>query len=410
MPDDDGMTIKPEFVPDDDQCKSAPTTIYLDEAGFSGNHLSDPESPYFVFASVKMSPDQAGAIVDRVIRDFRIQGGELKGKNLTKTPNGRKAVERVLATCLPFSKVVVFEKQFSLACKLFEYVFEPVISDASSLFYDIGFHKVLANLLYVEMIASRGGHPKSVMLDFEKMMRTKDSSGLKSLFGGGDTETQGKAVNGDRQRLADQIVRFALAHRQVILDELRNIQQCGAPGDWVLDLSDTAVNALLCHWGELSESLDVFCDKSKPLQASPSLFDAMVGRTDKVYVELNGKRCLLTYNMARPLQFVDSRQQTGVQLADVLASALLYAMRNRASDSTCMKWLQMYDSAGAIHADSCMPDPDLLDLERPDGVVNYTILLELMRRTDAGEDILREMGDFIAIARNNAAAYLAGTL
>jgi|SRR5580658_4005671 hypothetical protein len=44
-----------------------------------------------------------------------------------------------LAGCLSHSNSIIFDKTFTLCCKLFEYVFEPVIADESSLFYGIGF-------------------------------------------------------------------------------------------------------------------------------------------------------------------------------------------------------------------------------------------------------------------------------
>ncbi len=196
--------------------------IYLDEAGFSGNYLSDEASPLFVFASVAMSAPQADEYVDRVIRNLRIQGGELKGKNLTKTPKGHKAIRQILADCLRQSNSVVFEKTFALACKLFEYIFEPTISDRSSLFYDIGFHKFVANLLYIEVLATGGGLAKEVLLDFEKMMREQDIMGLKKLFGVSPTPAASP-------RLSEQILTFALGHREAILQELNTIRSV----DWI---------------------------------------------------------------------------------------------------------------------------------------------------------------------------------
>ncbi len=301
--------------------------VYLDEAGFSGNYLSDKNSPTFVFASVAMPAGEADEYVSRVVRDFRVQGDELKGKNLTKTAMGRRAIGRILADCLPRSNSIIFDKTFALCCKLFEYIFEPVIADKSSLFYDIGFHQFVAHWLYVELIATGESVANDLLLDFEKMMRQQDVAGLKKLFGVSGTS----AVS---HRVSEQILNFALAHREAVLLELETVRGVGAIGNWVLDLSDTAASALLCHWGEKFDELDVSCDRSKPLEALRVAFDCMVGRTDKTYVTVNGRTELITYNLVRPIQFVDSADQRGVQLADVIASALLYALRHR-DDPEC---------------------------------------------------------------------------
>lgn len=372
--------------------------VYLDEAGFSGNHLSDESSPIFVVASIAMPAQQADEYVARVIRDFRIQGGELKGKNLTKTPRGHKAVQQILADCLGRSNCVVFEKTFALACKLFEYIFEPVISDCSSLFYGIGFHKFVANLLYVEFLATGKGLAREVLSDFERMMREQDVVGPKKLFGVSST----LAVS---PRLSEQILTFALGHREAILQELNTIRSVGALGNWVLDLSDTAVDSLLCYWGEKFDELDVYCDKSKPLEALPSAFGWMVGRTDKTYITVNGRRRLITYNLARSVQFVASTDCKGMQLADVIASTLLYALRHR-EEGECVDWLRMFDAAGAINPDSTVPEEECVDLDRPEVVTNYIVLLELMERTLRRRDVLAGMAEFIASAQMCALTYL----
>src|SRR5438067_1933616 len=75
------------------------------------------------------------------------------------------------------------DKTYALCCKLFEYIFEQVIADKSSLFYGIGFHKFVAHWLYIELIATGESLANDLLLDFEKMMRQQDVAGLKKLFG-----------------------------------------------------------------------------------------------------------------------------------------------------------------------------------------------------------------------------------
>jgi Protein of unknown function (DUF3800) len=371
--------------------------VYLDEAGFSGNYLSDKNSPIFVFSSVAIPAAEAEECVDRVVRDFRIQGGELKGKNLTKTAAGRKGIGRILGECLTRSNSVVFNKTFALCCKLFEYVFEPVIADQSSLFYGIGFHKFVAHWLYVELIATGESLANDLLLDFEKMMRQHDDVGLKKLFGVAWTS----AVN---HRVSEQILNFALAHRDAVLGELESVRGLGAIGNWVLDLSDTAVSSLLCHWGERFNELDVYCDRSKPLEALRLAFDCMVGRTDKTYVTMDGRTELMTYNLVRPIQFVDSAEHKGVQLADVIASALLYALRHR-DDPECLDWLRQFDTTHALNPNCNLPNTECVDLRKPEAVTNYTVFIELMKRTMEGRDLLDRMPEFIMVTAKNAPAY-----
>ena len=83
----------------------------------------------------------------------KLQGSELKGKNLLKHASGRKAASAVIKELGDRSQVVVVHKRYALACKLFEYTFEPLISDVSMALYLVNFHKFIANLLYLSSVA-----------------------------------------------------------------------------------------------------------------------------------------------------------------------------------------------------------------------------------------------------------------
>ncbi|HWS18234.1 MAG TPA: DUF3800 domain-containing protein, partial [Candidatus Elarobacter sp.] len=125
--------------------------IYCDESGFSGNNLADNGNPYFVYASVRFEPEAASELVAQVKKDFRLQG-EIKGANLTKHAQGRRALTRLIKSCAPESKLILANKKFALAGKLFEYIFEPPLAQNSLLFYNIGFQKYVANLLHGDLI------------------------------------------------------------------------------------------------------------------------------------------------------------------------------------------------------------------------------------------------------------------
>src|SRR5271157_4905329 len=104
-------------------------TIYCDESGFSGNNLLDREQEYFVFASLAMEPEEARCIVDQATRDFRLQGNELKGSRLLRTPQGQRAISLVIKKAASRAKMVIHLKKYALASKFFEYIFEPALSD-----------------------------------------------------------------------------------------------------------------------------------------------------------------------------------------------------------------------------------------------------------------------------------------
>jgi hypothetical protein len=98
-------------------------TIYCDESGFTGNNLSNVEQLHFVYAGVAITPEEANEIKDRVIRDYRVNGVELKGKNLVKYAKGRRAVSDILEKVALAANASSCKKKYTLACKLYEYLF-----------------------------------------------------------------------------------------------------------------------------------------------------------------------------------------------------------------------------------------------------------------------------------------------
>ncbi len=363
--------------------------IYCDESGFSGNNLSDDGSPYFVFAGVLIDPKEADAITSEVKSAYRIQG-EMKGANLTKHPNGRKAIATVLERCASKAKVAVADKKFALAGKLFEYIFEPALSANSKFFYDAGFHVFIANILYVAWQA-KPETAGALLKAFQESMRSLDQKHLDSL-------SELFMVSADKDSPQNLVLRFAQANKAVIGAEMEDLGGENPAGRWVLDLSTTCLDGLLASWGETLDGMRVICDSSKPLQEMQEPFTWRLGYSgEKQYVEIGGRRKLLTYSLAEPIAFHKSHEFPGLQLADVIASAISYAMRNR-DDVEGNSWLQQIDAAHTVQ-DTILPDADRARVSRLDGMLNSMLLIELVNRAEKGKPLLPGIESLHARAR-----------
>ena len=65
------------------------------------------------------------------------------------------------------------------------------------------------------------------------------------------------------------------------------------------------------------------CDASKPVAEDLAFFKNFLGREDKAYMWFGRpNNPSYIYNLAEPVQLVDSRKYPGVQIADIWASAL----------------------------------------------------------------------------------------
>ena len=129
-------------------------TVFCDESGFTGENLWHVDQPHFVYAAVSVPEDEAVDIVESTRREFSIRAAELHAAQLMRRDSGKRALMSIVELLVPRSAVVVFHKRYSLAAKMFEYLIEPAISDESSIFYDIGFHKFVANGLYLRSCVS----------------------------------------------------------------------------------------------------------------------------------------------------------------------------------------------------------------------------------------------------------------
>lgn len=359
-------------------------TIYCDESGFTGNDLFSPEQPYFVYSSVLISPLEANDVVQKVKTDFKITAEELKGSKLLSTNQGKSAVTWILERYSGNACVMAFDKRYTLAAKFYEYVFEPVISSNSLLFYNIGFHRFISSVLYLHFLVGHV-HTENILVDFQTAMRSKDLSKLEAVFNASSSTP-------NFSDFLRQILTFAIYHRDTINDELKSLRDDQATGTWVLELTLTGLFNLLTKWGENIDGMDVFCDDSKPLVSQGDFFDVMLNRKDRRFFQIGGKTHPLTFNLARPIQLVNSKEHSGIQLADIFASSIAYSLKNNDGFSKHCK--EVCDKS--IHENSVFPQLEYADLGQKPGFINAQILTELYNRTLNGRNILDGMESYIS--------------
>ena len=369
-----------------------PQRIYCDEAGFTGDRMLDANQPMFTFASVAMNDSEAQELVREIYRAHRVEAEELKGSRLMRSRNGRKVVLETLKGMRGRYLVTVYDKKLSLACKFFEYIFEPVLARNSSLFYENDFHRFISTVVYISFLYGEELVVK-IITQFEQFMRSLDPQDAPVLFGG-------QTRDSDFQDPLADIARFIDGYRETILQESSHVR------NWTLDLSLSALWSHLGYWNERFFILHVLCDDSKPLRdLAPTVDDIMVNRPDWVTVQMRGKVRPLTFNLAQPVEFGSSAEQLGVQLADVASSAFLQALTHRAED-----WSQAFlrEFEPHVHEDCILPDISYMDIKTPACAVNALILRELGQRAIEKRDPLHGMAEWYAIGHASVYRFLEG--
>ena len=360
-----------------------PQKIYFDESGYTGNNLLHESQEFFAYASVASNDEESREFVARAIKDYRVQSGELKGSSLLRYNNGRKLVDSVIEHFEGKMKVSISSKKYALACKFFEYIFEPCLAHSNSIFYGIGFHEFIANVLYLDFRCS-GANAEEIFARFEDYMRRLAVDGEHSIFP--------TSSNDNGAGVLRQIVEFAQLNRAAITEEIEGLKGTGT-GKWILDLSNTCLFTLLANWGTEFPTLTAVCDHSKSLLDQQDVFNAMIGREgEQVFSEAFNKRHPITFNLSGPIQFVDSKQTHGVQIADVVAAAFVYAL-SKGDDRFAKKWRSLMPSMACYG--SILPDFDLVDLNDPQAARNAILLDELCGRSRGGRSLTEGISDFL---------------
>lgn len=356
--------------------------VYFDESGFTGNRLLDSQQPIFSYAAVVIDDDKAIALVDHIIKKYKIQNGEIKGGKLVKNNKGRRAIDEILTSLNGKMRVSVSDKKYALAGKFFEYIFEPSLARLNSVFYKLNFHKFVSTMLYLEFV-SRGAYAEELFEEFESLMRTGDFEGLKTLFSLGS--------DGLSQTM-EYIFAFAVKHKNDVVKELDGYIGEGA-GKWSLDLTNTSLHTLLADWGQSYKTLTAYCDKSKPLEADQEILNNMIGRTERIFSTFGDQEIPITFNLTESINLVDSKDFAGVQLADAVAAAFSYACNRENTDEYAIKWRGLIEDV--VTYGSVFPDYDHIDPSKLEAQRNGMLLQELARRSTNNEDLLYGIQDFI---------------
>lgn len=362
--------------------------IYCDESGFTGNNLLDDKTPFFAYATVAVNDEEAKVFVEQVLKDYRIQANELKFQKLVKYSRGRQAITHILDSFSTRAKVAVNNKKYNLACKFYEYIFEPTISSQNSIFYNLGFHKFISHVLYLHF-EQKSEYAEDIFNDFYSMMRFDNDRDLNYVFCVLNLQ--------DISPPLDLIRRFCVRQRETINVELDRLKGTGV-GKWILELTNSALFSLLCEWGQEFHQLDVFCDMSKPLQEQMEIFNAMVARKDKIFMEVAGYKHAMSFNLLNVPQMVESQIYPGIQIADIFAGAFCFVCRESSNgnhDAYPKTWMEYLDRC--ISPYSVMPNNlQCLNIEEIDFKRNYIILEELTARSENGIPLLNEIDVFLS--------------
>lgn len=365
-------------------------TVYCDESGFSGPNLYHDSLAYFVYAGVAIEPDAADAALVRIKGHFKKFQGEVKFSSLVKKDEGLKALDWLVAEYGGKTKVWFAHKKFATAGKFFEYVIEPIVTDLSQLFYAHDFHRFIANMLYVGMLA-QDRRADELLADLQHMIKERNTTGLKRLLGS-DTTTE------EPHEALDNIAAIAVGYRDIVLDELGRIAAMGDAGVWMMDLTVTACITIARAHAEEHETISLYSDDSKPLKEGLETAVRLASADLSPVLEPMGWKAGAPAKMGGPITLVKASQNMpGVQIADLFAGMVREVLTNE-TGQPANRWRD------ALWKKTILPnfvkhEFRYIDPSRAMTRVNARVLAELANRARAGKDPIEGMIEFYQTAK-----------
>lgn len=289
------------------------TTIYIDESGFTGDDLYNPDQRYFIIASSIVGDEEAHKVLRSSFPQY--QGAEFKFTNIWKRGTHRSGL-RAFAKEVPALADRVFlysiDKRFSLLVKIFDYLVEPNAYQAGYDWYADGWGMRYMNLVHRDLV--RYGSEAL----YDEIVRLWDSFAR-------------KPSDATLQPFEDHLARAFQTSRPP-LSNLLDLPRRGLP--WfrarnprLEDFADsseiqvTSVFSTVAWWrGQRPEDFHLVHDESSAFLKRQAMWNAML-REDIEPQRLstaNGNEVELPIRV-RSTRGISSKLSPAIQLCDVLA-------------------------------------------------------------------------------------------
>jgi hypothetical protein len=287
-------------------------TIYMDESGFTGEDLLQPEQPVFVHVSTCLSNEECDDLVKAHFS--RVQSRELKYKTLSRRPSGRARVVDFLTNVQGTNKFTIWlcHKEFNLLTYLVDLWVEPSMHDHGIDLYKDGGDVALSNMTFYCLRAFQTDQFLRKHLErFQRMMRYRTRQNYSNFF----AMLHRDYLRVDKQT-QDILVFYIGAGMDLCYDRLRAIP------DRALDPALTTAVSTCMHWRkQTGDPLCLIHDKSSSLAKDKWLWDLITSpEIEKMTLGIPGREEVYPLNVSKT-EFEDSKKYVQLQFCDLVAGA-----------------------------------------------------------------------------------------
>lgn len=286
--------------------------VYIDESGNTGSNICDEDQRYFVLSAVSFHDDDLKKLQKDINYSKELHFSEMKASIA-----GRKAILNLLSHDLINSEHISYQfvdKKFCIYAQITDMTIEPVFHYIfKTNFYRKKYNIIVANLLYtfLENHSSKDLVNK-FKLSFMVMIRSQSERSIKEFYDLVDElkKKSSKKLN----EILSLIGESKYILKYVLIDDKK----------YSLDTTLTSLISLTNHWHNIYKTkLEIITDISKPLAAQEDLINQLINIKNECIVGYDTRKHTYPLPIQR-FRMVDSTSSFGVQIADMIASAVTF--------------------------------------------------------------------------------------
>lgn len=359
--------------------------IFIDESGFTGEDLANPDQPVFVLASTLADDTVCAELRDKVFAGVRAM--ELKHSSLAKTESGRRRILEFLRTIRGAGTFAVWvvHKEFCLLSKLVDLWLESALYESGIDFYDRGANLGFCNMAWFclrtfESQAFLTTH----LARFQHMVRTRTRESYDTFWGG-----LHKSTRSCRKESKEILSYFLLSERQL------GYQRLTALPERTLDICLTSALQTLGHWrSKTTEDFRVVHDSSSNMAREKWMWDAITSHHFPSF-RVGPTDFLVEYPLrVADTAFADSAAHMQLQLADLVAGAAAAWARSRISQAHLSKYVKSLEGVGIEEhlIGGIWPSPNVEPIDKAPGAIGANEYIDIATRAiiKAREELTRK--------------------
>lgn len=293
-------------------------TVYMDESGFTGEDLMNPEQRIFVHVSTTLSDDECAALHSKYFSGT--QGHELKHKNLSKRRSGQRRIVGLINEIRGLRKFTVWicHKEFTLLTYLVDLWVEPAMRRDGIDLYQDGRNLGLCNMAYYCLRTFQSDRfLREHLRRFQRMMIRRTSKSYREFW----QELHQDYQHTDK-RTKGILVFFLVGEMKLGYEQLRKIPKRA------IDPAFTTAMETCGHWRKHTKApLGLIHDKSSNLAKDKWLWDLVTSpNIEERTIGPPGRARIYPLNLTQT-EFADSRSHLQLQFCDLVAGATAVCCR-----------------------------------------------------------------------------------